>query len=274
MKTNWIGRPRFPFAVIALFATLTFGPLALAAEPEPKKADWKIGDDTREAIIFAPVTATKEPTPLVFCFHGHGGTMAHAARAYGFHRAWPEAIVVYPQGLKTPSKLVDPDGKMSGWQVRVGDQNDRDLKFVDAILATVKQDYKVDEKRIFSTGHSNGGQFTYLMWAARGDVFAAVAPSAAIPTIDFKDAKPKPVLHVAGETDELVKFNWQKLTIERAKKLNGVDADGKLAGKFCTEYTSKSGPPVVTLIHPGGHRGLPDGTANRIAEFFQANPKK
>lgn len=274
MKNVLIGRPRFPFAVIVLLAKLAFAPLAFAAEPEPKKAEWKVGDDTREALIFAPATATKEPTPLVFCFHGHGGTMAHAARTYGFHRAWPDAIVVYPQGLKTPGKLTDPEGKKPGWQVRVGDQNDRDLNFVDAILATVKRDYKVDEKRIFSTGHSNGGQFTYLMWAARGDVFAAVAPSAAIPTIDFKDAKPKPVLHVAGETDELVKFNWQKLTIDRVKKLNGVDADGKPAGKFCTEYTSKSGPPVVTLIHPGGHSGLPDGTANRITEFFQANPKK
>ena len=163
---------------------------------------------------------------------------------------------------------------VSAWPLGAQETAGKPIRPRATTLATVKQDYKVDEKRIFSTGHSNGGQFTYLMWAARGDVFAAVAPSAAIPTIDFKDAKPKPVLHVAGETDELVKFNWQKLTIERAKKLNGVDADGKPAGKFCTEYTSKSGPPVVTLIHPGGHSGLPDGTANRIAEFFQANPKK
>ena len=46
------------------------------------------------------------------------------------------------------------------------------------MLARLKTDYKVDDKRIYSTGHSNGGGFTYLLWAARGDVFAAFAPSA------------------------------------------------------------------------------------------------
>ena len=47
------------------------------------------------------------------------------------------------------------------------------------MLTTLKKDYRVDEKRIYATGHSNGGGFTYLLWAARGDVFAAVAPCAA-----------------------------------------------------------------------------------------------
>ena len=39
------------------------------------------------------------------------------------------------------------------------------------MLKSLKQDYKVDEKRIFSTGHSNGGGFTYLLWSERPDVF-------------------------------------------------------------------------------------------------------
>ncbi|MEI9864297.1 MAG: hypothetical protein WDN00_07025 [Limisphaerales bacterium] len=45
------------------------------------------------------------------------------------------------------------------------------MKFFDAVLARLKQDYKVDAKRIYCTGHSNGGGFTYLLWLARGDVF-------------------------------------------------------------------------------------------------------
>jgi polyhydroxybutyrate depolymerase len=32
----------------------------------------------------------------------------------------------------------------------------------------MKQDYRVDEQRIYATGHSKGGAFTYLLWAARG----------------------------------------------------------------------------------------------------------
>src|SRR6478672_3764464 len=49
--------------------------------------------------------------PLVFDFHGHGGKDRHAARSHRLHEAWPEAVVVYMQGLNTPGKLTDPEGK-------------------------------------------------------------------------------------------------------------------------------------------------------------------
>ena len=107
------------------------------------------------------------------------------------HELWPEAVVVYMQGLSTPGRLTDPEGKKPGWQSAAGDQGDRDLKFFDALLATLKQEYKIDERRIYSTGHSNGGGFTYLLWSARPNMFAAVAPSAAVAARQLKDLKPK-----------------------------------------------------------------------------------
>jgi polyhydroxybutyrate depolymerase len=75
---------------------------------------------------------------------------------------------------------------LGSWQKTFGDQNDRDLKFFDAVLATLKKDCRIDEKRVYATGHSNGGAFTYLLWAARGDVFAAVAPCAAAAKREFQ----------------------------------------------------------------------------------------
>ena len=86
-----------------------------------------------------------------------------------------------------------------------GDYDDRDLKFFDAVLARLKQDYRVDAKRIYATGHSNGGGFSYLLWLTRGDVFAAVAPCAAVAKYAAQ-LKPKPAMHIAGEKDPLVKF--------------------------------------------------------------------
>ena len=53
------------------------------------------------------------------------------------------------------------------------------MKLFDAVMANLKENYKVDAKRVFSTGHSNGGGFTYLLWQTRPDVLCAVAPSAA-----------------------------------------------------------------------------------------------
>lgn len=233
----------------------------------PPRREWQIDGVTREALVHVPDAARTTPAPVVFVFHGHGGTMRHSAVTFGYHRLWPEAIVVCMQGLNTPGILTDQQGKLPGWQNTPGDQNDRDLKFFDAVLASLKQDYKVDERRIYSTGHSNGGGFTYILWAKRGELFAAVAPSSVVAPKVMNDLQPKPVLHLAGEKDELVKYEWQKLTMERLRKINGCD-DGKEWAKWCTEYASKADTPVVTYIHPGTHK-YPEEASAVIVKFFK-----
>jgi polyhydroxybutyrate depolymerase len=275
-------------AISALFV-LAASPLAQAADLTHK--EWKVDGVTREALLYAPAAARTKASPVIFAFHGHGGTMKNSANKCHFQKLWPEAIVVYMQGLPTPGALTDPQGKMPGWQKTVDDQGNRDLKFFDAVLATLKHDYKVDEKRIYATGHSNGGGFTYLLLAARGEVFAAVAPCAAAALVGFppddlpaalapmiekarksmKNLKPKPVLHMAGENDPLVRFTWQKRTIDGVRKLNGC-GEGEPWGEHCTLYPSKTGTPVVTYIHSGGHQ-LPDEVLPVIVKFFKEQAK-
>jgi polyhydroxybutyrate depolymerase len=236
-----------------------------------KKMTWKVGDVTREALVYFPKSAGAKSS-LVFAFHGHGGTSAYAAKQFAFHDIWPEAVCVYPQGLPTPVPKIDPEGKKSGWQKFIGDQDDRDLLFFDAMLKSMLAK-QVDEKRVYSTGHSNGGFFTYVLWAARNDALAAVAPVAATMSADFKKQQPKPVLHVAGEKDPIVKFEAQAVTMLWDRELNGCGPVGKPAGKYSIEYSSRNGPPVVTYIHPGGHE-IPDGAPRRIVQFLKEHAKK
>ena len=207
----------------------------------------------REALVYAPSKKTEGKVPLVFDFHGHGGTARHAARTHHLHETWPEAVVVYMQGLNTPGKLTDPEGKKSGWQSGPGAEQDRDLKFFDAVLASMKKDYPVDEDRIYATGHSNGGGFTYLLWAKRGDTFAAFAPVAAAAGLYFTDAKPKPLFHAASEKDPLVKFAMQQRTLDHVKKLNGCDDQGRKPAPGCQLYQSNTGTPVGIYLHNEGH---------------------
>ncbi|MGA9777323.1 MAG: alpha/beta hydrolase family esterase [Limisphaerales bacterium] len=224
----------------------------------------------RTALVYVPATAKTNPTPLVFVFHGHGGNARQADRSFHLEREWPAAIVVYMQGLDTPGQLTDPQGNRPGWQAALGDQGDRDLKFFDAVLARFKQDYDVDAKRIYCTGHSNGGGFTYLLWLARGDVFAAVAPSSAAARYANK-LPPKPALILGGQTDPLVKFAWQQRTMDAVRKVNGCATTGEPWDKQCTLYPSNGGTPLVTCIFPGGHQFNPAAPA-LIVKFFKAHP--
>jgi polyhydroxybutyrate depolymerase len=172
--------------------------------------------------------------------------------------------------LPTTGQLTDPQGNRDGWQAQAGDEQDRDLKFFDAVLARLKQDYRVDARRIYATGHSNGGGFTYLLWAQRGSVFAAVAPSAAVARY-AATLPPKPALMIAGEKDPLVKFAWQKTMMEALRKVNGCAAKGEPWNKLGTIYPSNTGTPLVTIIHSGGHE-FDAAAPELIVQFFKEHP--
>lgn len=247
--------------------------LLVTLSGDPQRLEWKVGERVREGLVYAPTKTADGPAPLVFGFHGHGGTMQQAARSFPIHDHWPEAVVVYLQGVPTPGKLSDPEGRKNGWQHAAGDHGDRDLKLFDKVLASLQEKFKIDENRIYATGHSNGGAMTYLLWGSRPGLFAAIAPSGALGTRNMNETRPVPVFHVAGEKDALVKFEWQTRAIAAVRAFNGCEEPGKAWDKGCTIYASSKEAPVVTFIHPGGH-GYPAEAPALIVKFFKEHARK
>ena len=240
---------------------------------ETVRREWQVDGVTRNGLVFIPPEAKKTPTPVVFVFHGHGGSSRNAMTSFGMDKAWPQAISVHLQGLNTPGRLTDPEGKKTGWQSGSGDQKDRDLRFFDVVLESLKRDFKVDTKRVYATGHSNGGGFTYLLWAERGEVLAAVGPSAAIGPRQGKGLQPKPLFHLLGDNDPLVKPAWQEAMIVQARKLNGA-GDGKPWGKEAkaTLYPAPDGNDLVVWRHQGGHKFPGKEAVAAMVKFFQEHP--
>jgi polyhydroxybutyrate depolymerase len=251
--------------------------VALATVPtivcaaDPVQEEWKIDGIAREALIYLPAKPSETSAPVVFGFHGHGGSMRQAARSFRLHEVWPEAIVVYMQGLPTPGRLTDPEGKRPGWQHDPGDQEDRDLKFFDAVLKTLREKYKIDDDRVYATGHSNGGAFTYLLWAERPDVFAAFAPSAAGSRSVLR-LKPKPAMHIAGENDQLVRFAGQERTMQVIRRINGCQNSSQEWANGCTLYPSERGTPFISFIHAGDHK-YPAEAPALIVKFFKEHSR-
>ena len=235
--------------------------------------EWTIDGESRTAMIVPPAKKTDGPVPFVLVFHGHGGTIKSCMDMFNLHKYWPEALVVYPQGLPTATAR-EAAGKENGWQQKIGINNDRDLKFVDAMLKDLGEKYTIDTKRVFATGHSNGGMFSYLLGMTRSRIFAAIAPSAAVVTglgAD-QDARPIPVLHVAGKSDNVALFENQMKSVDTIRKRNGCETEGtawSTAGDLvATLYPSKVGAPVVSVVHSGGHK-YPENATELIVRFFK-----
>ena len=242
-------------AAVFAIAVLVTVPAARARQSsEPLATErWTVDRQERTALVHLPRGSRPEAgAPLVLVFHGHGGTSAQAARSFQVHVHWPEAVVVYPQGVPTVGQITDPEGRRAGWQHEPGGERDRDLKFVDTMLAWASRVPRVDRARVFAAGHSNGGSMVYVLWAARARDFAALAPSSSVFKPDvIRNAVPKPAFIVAGRQDLLVPFRAQQLSLSRVQKLN-----------------SASGAVVVTYQHAGGHQ-LPADAGKRMVDFFK-----
>jgi polyhydroxybutyrate depolymerase len=242
-------------------AMLAMAATALAA---PKLATFSVSGVDRKAIVFAPAKQNG-PAPLVLAFHGHGDSADNYV-GVDLQSAWPEAVIVYFDGLPTRDGL-------SGWQTEPGQEDDRDLKLVDTAVASLRKSYRIDGERIYATGFSNGAHFTYLLWAERPSLFAAYAAVAGRIRPSAMPTQPKPLLHIGGKNDHQVDFADQTAAMETARKINGVAANANsctsvMTATRCSLYASANGTPVMTLIHPGGH-AYPEGTSEEIVKFFK-----
>ena len=236
---------------------------------------WTVDGVKRTALVRVP-TGVSGPLAVVFGWHGHGGRSTHSAGRWGYAEIDTASILVFPQGLPTVSPLVDKEGRMPGWQTSVTSEGGRDIKLFDTILADLKKQHAVDDRRIYSMGHSNGAAFSDLLWQARPEVLAAIGSVAGSLRGDGKPTSSLPVIHVAGEKDPLVKFTWQQATFAAVKRFNGCSEEGKPWAKEgvleATIYASSKGAPLVTAIHGGGHE-YAKGSTELIVRFFKENPK-
>ncbi|OWU65434.1 MAG: hypothetical protein CBB60_004705 [Armatimonadetes bacterium Cent15-Ar3] len=223
----------------------------------------------RQFIAYAPLTKDARPRPLVFAFHGHGGNMRYSLNRFKFNKTWPEAVSLYPQGLPTKG-MTDPDGKKNGWQQRVNTEGNRDEKFLDAMLEWAKKNNRIDEKNVFSMGHSNGGAMTMVAWNSHPNLFKGLGVCCGGGRT-LPENKPTALFSVSGRNDPIVKFAGQQLSFNSAKRVNGATGEGKPYGNNSTIWEGKA--PSVWYVSDGGHE-LPEEALEQLTKFFKDLSKK
>jgi polyhydroxybutyrate depolymerase len=174
----------------------------------------------RTYLVHVPKAAdSKTPLPLVLALHG--ATMNGPMMAWfsGLNRKADEAgfLVVYPNGTGTHSSFTWNGGNCCGSAMQ---NKVDDVAFIDALLDDLAQVYRVDDRRVYATGMSNGAIMAYRLGSELSDRIAAVAPVAG--TMGAETCDPKrsvPVIHFHGTKDEFIPFQGGR----GEKSLSGTD---------------------------------------------------
>lgn len=251
--------------------------------------------------------------PLVLAFHPGNASMSDFYNALqGFRELAEEEnwLMVFPNGSNTTdnrtSECLWNAVYCCGLPYTL---NVDDVGFVKKLVETLQRDYKVDEKRIYATGRSNGGMLLHRLGAELWDIFAAIAPFAASAGGRFDDTSPEiilapshplPILLMHGLNDASVKYNGglssngirYDISFEETAMLwvtnNGCDEtvadttifDSDEGRTWVVDFSScQQGAQVMAItVENSGHQ-LPrvansgfDGTV-AIVQFFKSHSK-
>ncbi len=159
----------------------------------------------REYILHVPARhGGTAQLPLVIVLHGATQPAANAERMTGMSALADKEnfIAVYPEGTgKLPTWNA---GNCCGYAQR---ENVDDVAFLRALIAKLETEYRIDRKRIYVTGISNGAMMSYRAACEMADVVAAVAPVEGAQNLACKPAAPVSVIVFHGTADRLVPYN-------------------------------------------------------------------
>jgi len=184
----------------------------------------------RSYLLSIPSAETgKGPFPLVFGWHGRGSNGAQAKSYFGIEEASGMSIIaVYPDGL------MQEQG--TGWNLYA---NGEDIEYFDELLKYISENYCVDPRKVFSTGHSFGGYMSNELGCLRSDVLRAIAPVAGGGPIAATSCSSPKVASwlVHGSLDTVVTVDRGKYSRDFWLSRNGCGAEySPVSPEPCVQY--------------------------------------
>jgi poly(3-hydroxybutyrate) depolymerase len=241
------------------------------------RASIDVGGTMREYILELPDDYDPgQPYKLIFVWHPLGGSADQTAGGGGggymglLAVSGGQAIFVAPHGT-------DYQDRGLGW----GNENGKDIDFLHAMLDRFTSGLCIDQERIFSTGFSFGGMFSFTLACSQGSMMRAIAPEAGNPmTAGCEDGtRSVATMGFVGTDDGLLEPHRDgiQILVERngcstqpvtmqPSWCDGIDAEFEPC--TCVEYPDcKAGYPVIACEYKAGHQFAPNA-ADTIWNFF------
>ncbi len=147
---------------------------------------------------------------LVIAMHGGGGsaTQFETSSRLTQKANAEQFIVVYPEGVKSTGPLGARTWNAGTCCDFAVTNNIDDVKFITQLINKLVTAYKINPKKVYATGHSNGGMMAYRLACEVADKIAAIAPNAStmVVTQPCNPSRAVPILHMHSVLDEHIPY--------------------------------------------------------------------
>jgi polyhydroxybutyrate depolymerase len=147
---------------------------------------------------------------LVIALHGGGGTGEQFEKSSRLTEKANAAkfAIVYPDGVQSPGLLKARTWNAGACCDYASENKINDVKFISELIDKLVAAYKINPKKVYATGHSNGGMMSYRLACEISHKIAAIAPNAStmVMTQPCTASRPVPILHMHSILDKNVPY--------------------------------------------------------------------
>ncbi len=189
---------------------------------------------TRTAVIYLPTKAERPSGgwPLVLMPHGAGGSSKNVVESTGWADLGEREgfVTVFPNGTpkyeKRPASFLghpqtwNSGGKesLSAGELSATAKDVDDVGFLANLIERVRKEVKINPKKIYVAGHSNGAGMAYRFGFERSDLVAAVGVVAGSFFLEPKPlAASVSLLQIVGDKDPFTPMEGGQVTIAGRK---------------------------------------------------------
>jgi poly(3-hydroxybutyrate) depolymerase len=180
----------------------------------------KVGGTEREYKIYVPNDLGANRPLLISC-HGMNQDAAYQMGMLDIKSVADTAkfVTVFPEGIN------------KSWDI----SGNRDINFVLAIIDEMVDKYDIDRGRVYLSGFSMGGMFTYHAMNKIADRIAAFAPISGYPmggATANPNVRPIPIIHTHGTSDDVVTFSNVQKNLNVWIKHNGCPETAEVTKRY------------------------------------------
>jgi polyhydroxybutyrate depolymerase len=232
----------------------------------------------RTAIVHIPARSSVDaaaPWPVVIALHGSSSSAAYLQSTTDFDTVADRNgfVAVYPEGL-----MVDGEQSWNAGQCcePATSAGVNDVGFIGQLVDALITDQHVDAARVFVTGHSNGAILAQKVGCELADRVASVASVAG--ALDnrwsCRPSRPMSLLEIHGTADQNVRYEYGQDAADAWRAMDDCinTIRTSASSETVTSSTCAASTEVKLLTIDGGAHAWPDDGAQKVWDFFAAQP--